>query len=125
MKYLSVCSLFLFTSCFLMPLGAPHKHCYQSDTNSEFKYINVFCTPHSKRYIYSDEKDLDIKVYSKNVFESEDVSMVYGNHFNQEFYIKDVRINDRKFHRLFKQDTLVLTIKSTKEKLLFFSQERE
>ncbi|MGC1204318.1 MAG: hypothetical protein WA839_05450 [Flavobacteriaceae bacterium] len=35
------------------------------------------------------------------------------------YYLKDIRISDGKFHRVFKTDTLIMTISGIEEKVLF------
>ncbi|WP_367058875.1 hypothetical protein [Algibacter sp. 2305UL17-15] len=107
-----------------MPLPAPHGHCYQAYDNFDFKYINVFCTPRNKRFLYSDGAHLDIEFCSKTIAGNRCGMMTYDTHFDHELYIKDVRISDKKFHKLFLNDTLIVTDKTNSKEYLFLPVEK-
>lgn len=114
MRYLSFLLLFLVSSCFLMPLGAPHGHTYKSIDKDVSISIGVFCTPHNKRFMFNTAKSKsNIEICSKTIKETCSKMTVFGTENDNIFMEKSVRISDRKYHKLFKNDTLVLTVNDT------------
>lgn len=100
--------LFLMTSCFLMPLGAPHYHQYNS-YNKNF-VINVFCTPRHKTYYFSFNENSKVKGCSKIFIENSCLNFEIDSFFEEEKFQKTIRIGDKKFHKLFEEDTLKISI---------------
>ncbi len=111
MRYLVYCLILLLaTSCFLMPLGAPHYHSYKPVKENEFvDRVDVFDTPRIKTYHFKAPKNLSIKGCSI-IFEDDCETFEYKKFFETYEYQIHVRIKDRKFLKLLKKDTLKLFI---------------
>lgn len=109
--------LVFFTSCFLMPLGAPHYHKYIAFTKNEFvNVVEVFDTPKHKTYHFFAKKGLKIKGCS-NVFVDSCYTFSYDDFFEDKKYQKTIKIKDNTFLKLMKNDTLKLFVNG--KKLLF------
>jgi len=106
------------TSCFLMPLGAPHYHSYESE-NKDLK-VNVFCTPRSKTYHFSYNEKSKIEGCSDVFTEKQCVYFEIDDFFDDKKFQKTIRINDRKFHKLFEVDTLKIKIDNSEEIINLF-----
>ncbi|WP_370002216.1 hypothetical protein [Winogradskyella sp.] len=91
-----------------MPPGAPHYHSYQSKTNNI--KVEVFCTAGKKRYHLFYDDYANVEVCSK-VFGKDDCFIFKrDSFFKQMKYQKTIRIGDVKFHKLFKKDTLKVSL---------------
>ena len=115
-KLLIVLFLFLY-GC------APHGHFYRllkNDSKISVK-IGVECFPYEKIIVVNNVKNDSIKFRSK-IFGNKWILMDHPDSINK-YYHKRIRINDRKFHKLFNNDTLELHIfnKGNDIKLLFKS----
>lgn len=91
-----------------MPLGAPHYHTYKS-TESDFK-VEVFCTPRHKTYHFFYEKSVEVNTCSKVFIDEKCIMFEVDDFFDEEKFQKTIKINDRKFHKLFEVDTLIIKI---------------
>ncbi|MCF6280075.1 MAG: hypothetical protein L3J14_06980 [Flavobacteriaceae bacterium] len=101
-------------SCIFMPPSAPHYHKYNSIiTNSYVNEISVFDTPRNKRYHFFAKEGLKIKGCS-SVFIDSCYTFDYDEFFNEMKYQKSIRMRDRQFHKLLKNDTLELFINDKK-----------
>lgn len=85
----------LISSCFLMPLGAPHTHhSVNINPSDSLQKLKVFCTPHHKVYVISGTKESDSVYISSSKMKknknhcSEKISLVkLLNHFQYELEI--------------------------------------
>ena len=102
----------------MMPLPAPHGHKYKAMDGSN-KYIQVFCTPRNKTFILNCEEGLKLKICSKTILGDTCGMMKYKEFFDKMVYQKENIISDRKYHALFKTDTLKLTNSLTGERIYF------
>lgn len=102
-----------------MPLSAPHGHHYKAYDNFDFKYIDVFCTMRHKNFLYRDSKGLDITICSKNFKKDSCNTMFYKDFFESKVYMHSSIISDRKFHKNFASDTLIVKNNSTGKTLIF------
>jgi len=120
MKYLVFLSALLFTSCFLMPLPAPKTHIYKEIENGNIRSIEIFCTPRNKHYIiYCDNEDLNMEIYSKVLFQGKPQTLYRSDFFGKMVYQTGIIISDRKFHRLFLNDTITIFDKNSGEQTHF------
>lgn len=109
----------LLASCFLMPLGAPHRYEYVAVNNGEIKSVFVFCTPRIKTLHFSAKEGQEIDVKSKIFSTSEEKKLEYKDFFVQNEYQLSIRISDRKYHKIHEQDTIRLFSKSANTEQLF------
>jgi hypothetical protein len=124
MKFcLAYISLLLLSSCFLMPLGAPHYHKYEAIVDEEIAVVNVFCTPKTKVFHFLYKENANIDVCSKVFIENKCETFNYDYFFDEEKYLKTIRINDHKFHKLFEEDTLKIKIDNVEKELQFLPVE--
>ncbi|SHH45424.1 hypothetical protein [Winogradskyella jejuensis] len=113
--------LFMWSCPLMTP--APHGHVYRPLGNYEINNVQVFCTPKVKVFHVFYPEDNEVEVCSK-VFVTDSCSALQtGEFFDELKYMKNVRMNDRKFHRLFFSDTLQIAINNSFEKLLFIPVE--
>ena len=121
-------SVFLFlpllSSCFLMPLGAPHRYEYESINEGEIKKVSVFCTPRIKTLHFSAEEGQEITVKSKVFSTSETEELEYKDFFSHKQYQLEVRISDRKYHKVHQNDTIHLMMNSSKKEQTFVFKKR-
>ncbi|RZN80646.1 MAG: hypothetical protein EVB11_11355 [Winogradskyella sp.] len=112
----------LFFSCPLMT-PAPHYHVYKAIDNSDIKEVEVFCAPKVKVFhmFYSENSKI---VACSKVFEEEACRILERDtFFDKVKYTKNIRINDGRFHGLFFNDTLKISINNSTQKLLFIPVE--
>lgn len=104
-----------------MPLGAPHYHKYKS-SEADF-VVEVFCTPRYKTYhLFYDESER-IKGCSRVFAADTCVNFEIGTFFESKKFLKTIRMNDRKFHKLFEEDTLIINITESKRSISFLPVE--
>ncbi|MDO1500928.1 hypothetical protein Q2T40_12375 [Winogradskyella maritima] len=122
MKRIIVAFLLLtLSSCFLMPPGAPHRHQYQSVNSKVMSDIEVFCTPKHK-YYHLPYTEAHFELMS-GFFDEQHRAMERDTFFDNQVLATDLRINDAKFHRTFKSDTLKLRDKDSGEIVQFTFKE--
>ena len=115
MKILIILVFICLTGCLVPP--SPHHHKYISkDLPKEF--IEVFCTPKSKLFVYHKSIGLGVEMCSK-IFDDNCESMEYGTYFETKAYLNDVQLQDGRFHKIFKMDTILLKIDSSNKVKLF------
>ena len=106
--------LFVLSSCFFMPLSAPHDYKYYATTENKFvNEINVFSTPKIKTYHFKAKENLKIKGCSK-IFQEHCNYFGYNVFFGNKKYTREVKINDHIFLKQLQLDTLQLFINDTK-----------
>lgn len=109
---LSFLLMMLLTSCYFTT-PAPHYHVYKSENDG--MEIGVLCTPNTKVYHFSYIKSAKIEAYSKTFKEQSFSSFQLDDFFDKEEFMKSIKINDRKFHKLFKIDTLKIRINNSNQ----------
>jgi hypothetical protein len=101
----------IVSSCFLMPLGAPHTHHSKSinPSNSLLK-LKVFCTPHHKVYVISGTKESDSVYISASKMKKNKNHCLEKNFFGETSKSFSVRIGDFSFHRNLLNDTIKIEV---------------
>ncbi|MBL4642241.1 MAG: hypothetical protein JKY44_01480 [Flavobacteriaceae bacterium] len=107
--------LLLYSSCLLMPLGAPRYHIYKPTVANDFvDKVEVFDTPELKTYHFFSKKNLKIKGCSKIFIKDSCLYFDYEDFFEKKKYVKRISIRNGTFRKLLKEDTLKLFINGRK-----------
>ncbi len=115
MRYSIILLLMVLTSCLVPP--APHHHKYIANDSSK-EFIEVFCTPKNKCFIFNGIEGLEVEVCSK-IIQNECELLEYSDFFETKAYTKDVEITEVRFHKLFTNDTLLVNFKSLGKSKIF------
>lgn len=101
--------LFIFYNC------APHTHYYKSLNKSDEDKLKIFCTKNDKAWIYNIDKNQNetILIYSNNFKEFKNKTIMDTLSYNETDSQKSflIRINDNKFHKQIKNDTIFIKYK--------------
>ncbi|MFY0629400.1 MAG: hypothetical protein JXR05_03405 [Flavobacteriaceae bacterium] len=118
-KFLVFLLIPLVTSCFLMPLGAPHRYEYIALNEGEVKSVFIFCTPRIKTLHFSAKEEQEIVVESKVFSTNDEKKLAYEDFFSHKEYQLSVRMSDRKYHKVHESDTIRLINSTSKEEQIF------